>query len=291
MNFRVLRCRQDAIKGFISAEFMQRRLLRMIAVGMTIGLAIALTACTSGLFNPKPALKTKLLISAAASLKDVLNKLEPLFEQRNRSVEATYNFASSGALQQQIEQGAPADIMISAASKQMDALEKKGLILQETRRNLLTNRLVLVVPNRSGPGSGLGIASFQQLAEDRVKRIAIAEPNSVPAGQYAQELFRNLGILATLQPKFVLGNSVRNVLAAVESGNADAGVVYETDAKLSKQVKAVATASPKLHAPIVYPIAVLKRSQQPMAARAYTKFLQSDQAIAVFKQYGFGVIH
>jgi molybdate transport system substrate-binding protein len=287
MNFRALRCCQDATQGFISTEFIQRRLLRMIAVGMAIGVMIALTACTSGLFNPKPALKTKLLISAAASLKDVLNKLEPLFEQRDRSIEAAYNFASSGALQQQIEQGAPADIMISAASKQMDALEKKGLILQETRRNLLTNRLVLIVPNRSE----LGIVGFQQLAEDRVKRIAIAEPNSVPAGQYAQELFRNLGILATLQPKFVLGNSVRNVLAAVESGNADAGVVYATDAKLSQQVKAVATASPKLHAPIVYPIAVLKRSQQPMAARAYAKFLQSDQAIAVFKQYGFGVIH
>lgn len=287
MNFRVLRYRQDAIKGFISTEFMQRQLLRMIAVGIATGTAITLTACTSGLFNPKPPLKTKLLISAAASLKDVLNKLEPLFEQRNRSVETAYNFASSGALQQQIEQGAPADIMISAASKQMDTLEKKGLILSETRRNLLTNRLVLVVPNRSG----LGITGFQKLAEDRVKRIAIAEPNSVPAGQYAQELFRNLGILATLQPKFVLGNSVRNVLAAVESGNADAGVVYETDAKLSNQVKAVATASPKLHAPIVYPIAVLKRSQQPMAARDYAEFLKSDQASAVFKQYGFGVIH
>jgi molybdate transport system substrate-binding protein len=266
---------------------MQRQLLRISAVGMAIGSAIALTACTSGLFNPKSALKTKLLISAAASLKDVLNKLEPSFEQRDRSVEAAYNFASSGVLQQQIEQGAPADIMISAASKQMDALEKKGLILQETRQNLLTNRLVLVVPNRSG----LGIASFQQLAADRVKRIAIAEPNSVPAGQYAQELFRNLGILTILKPKFVLGNSVRNVLAAVESGNADAGVVYETDAKLSKQIKVVATASPKLHSPIVYPVAVLKRSKQPEAARAYAEFLQSDQASAVFKQYGFGVIH
>jgi molybdate transport system substrate-binding protein len=103
-------------------------------------------------------------------------------------------------------------------------------------------------------------------------------------------LFRNLRILDTLQPKFVLGNSVRNVLAAVESGNADAGVVYEMDAKRSKQVRAVATAPAKQHSPIVYPIAVLKRSEQPEAARAYAEFLKSDQAIAFFKQYGFGVI-
>jgi molybdate transport system substrate-binding protein len=253
---------------------------------MGAGSAIALAACNNGRLSPKPASKTTLLISAAASLKDVLNKIEPSFEQRESSVQGTYNFASSGTLQQQIEQGAPADIMISAASKQMDALQKKGLILKETRQNLLTNRLVLVIPNRSG----LGITHFEQLIEDRVKQIAIAEPKSVPAGQYAQELFRNLGILATLQPKFVLGNSVRNVLAAVESGNADAGVVYETDAKLSKQVKAVATASPKLHSPIVYPIAVLKRSKQPEAAKAYVEFLKSDPASAIFKQYGFGVI-
>jgi molybdate transport system substrate-binding protein len=261
---------------------MQRRLFLTIGAGGTIALA----ACSGRQSNPKPASKTTLLISAAASLKDVLNKIEPSFEQRNHSVEGTYNFASSGTLQQQIEQGAPADIMISAASKQMDALEKKGLILQETRQNLLTNRLVLIVPNRSV----LGIARFQQLAESRVKRIAIAEPNSVPAGQYAEELFGNLRILDILQPKFVLGNSVRNVLAAVESGNADAGVVYETDARLSERVKAVATASAKLHSPIVYPIAVLKRSKQPEAARAYVEFLKSNQASAIFKQYGFGVI-
>jgi molybdate transport system substrate-binding protein len=259
---------------------------RRLFLTMGAGSALTLAACRSRPTNPRPASKTKLLISAAASLKDVLNKIEPSFEQQEQSVQGIYNFASSGTLQQQIEQGAPVDIMISAASKQMDALQQKGLILKETRQNLLTNRLVLIVPNHSG----LKITHFEQLTEDRVKRIAIAEPNTVPAGQYAEELFRNLRILDTLRPKFVLGNSVRNVLAAVESGNVDAGVVYETDAKLSTQVKAVATASAKRHSPIVYPIAVLKRSQQPEQARSYIEFLKSAQAITVFKQYGFGLI-
>jgi molybdate transport system substrate-binding protein len=261
---------------------MQRRLFLMIGAGS----ALALAAGIGRRLTPKSSSKTILLISAAASLKDVLAKLEPAFEQRNEFIKGNFNFAGSGTLQRQIEQGAPADIFISAASKQMDALQQKGLLIPKTRHNLLSNRLVLIVSR----GSALDISGFEQLTEDRVKRIAIAEPNSVPAGQYAEELFRNLRILDTLQPKFVLGNSVRNVLAAVESGNVDAGVVYETDANLSQQVKAVATASAKLHSPIVYPIAVLKRSKQPDQARAYIEFLRSDQASAVFKQYGFGVI-
>jgi molybdate transport system substrate-binding protein len=265
---------------------MRRRLLLTMGLTMGASSAIALAACTDRRLNSKPASKTLLLISAAASLKDVLTNLEPSFEQQNHLVQGTYNFAGSGTLQQQIEQGAPVDVLMSAASRQMDALQKRGQLLQGTRQNLLTNRLVLIVPSRSV----LGIQTFQQLAEQQVKRIAIAAPSSVPAGQYAEELFRNLQILDTLQPKFVLGNSVRNVLAAVESGNVDAGVVYETDAKLSKQVKTVAIAPARLHSPIVYPIAVLKRSQHPKAASDYIEFLKQAPARAIFKQYGFGVI-
>jgi molybdate transport system substrate-binding protein len=225
-----------------------------------------------------------LLISAAASLQDALKAIDPTFTQASGAA-VSYNFGSSGTLQQQIEQGAPADIFFSAATRQMDALQQKGLILTDTRRNLLTNHLVLITPSNST----LSLTSFRQLTESNVKKIAVGEPRSVPAGQYAEELFTNLGILTQVRSKLVYGNSVRNVLAAVESGNADAGIVYTTDALISTQVKQVATAPDNLHSPIIYPIAVLKSSKNPQAARTYLQFLSGSQAKAVFQRYGFGI--
>jgi molybdate transport system substrate-binding protein len=225
-----------------------------------------------------------LLISAAASLQNALEAIDSQAEQ-DTGASINYNFAASGALQQQIEQGAPADIFISAAARQMDALQQKGLILTDTRRNLLTNDLVLIVPNNST----LDLTSFRQLTETNVQKIAVGEPRSVPVGQYSEELFKNLGILDQIRSKLVYGNSVRNVLAAVESGNADAGIVYTTDALISNQVKQVATAPDTLHSPIVYPIAVLKDSKNLQTARSYVQFLTSDSAKAVFQRYGFGM--
>ena len=227
---------------------------------------------------------TKLLVSAAASLKDSLEEIKPLY-QNKQQVAIAYNFAASGALQQQIENGAPVDIFISAAEKQMKALRSQGLILEDTQRNLLTTRLVLIVPNNSS-----NITNFKQLTSPEVKRIAVGEPRSVPAGQYAQEVFTKLNILEQVKPKLVLGNNVRQVLAFVESGNADAGIVYLTDAKTSKQVKVAATATEDLHSPIVYPVAVLKGSKNISAAKQYVQFLSSSQAITVFEKYGFGTI-
>lgn len=223
---------------------------------------------------------TKLLVSAAASLQNSLEEIKPLYQKRH-NISLNYNFGASGALQQQIENGAPVDVFISAAQKQMDALDSKGLIITDTRRNLLKNRLVLIVPNSSG------ITDFKQLTEPQVKKIAIGEPKSVPVGQYAEEVLKKLGILEQIRSKFVLGNNVRQVLAAVESGNADAGIVYTTDAKTSKQVKAVATAAENLHSPIVYPIAVLKSSKNISAAKEYVQFLSGSQVRKVFEKYGF----
>ncbi|MBV9390041.1 MAG: molybdate ABC transporter substrate-binding protein [Chroococcidiopsidaceae cyanobacterium CP_BM_ER_R8_30] len=228
---------------------------------------------------------TTLLVAAAASLQDVLQELAPIFEKSSPGMSVKYNFAASGSLQLQIEQGAPVDLFISAGTKQMDALQKQNLIVINTRRNLLTNSLVLVVPSNSQ----LGLTDFRQLTNPNVKRISVGEPRSVPAGQYAEQVFKNLGILAQLQPKLVYGNSVRNVLATVESGNADAGVVYTTDAKISSKVKQVATAPSNSHSPIVYPMAVIAASRNQEAARAYAQFLTSSQAQAVFKRYGFGI--
>jgi molybdate transport system substrate-binding protein len=269
---------------------------RSVVLGALCSLGIGLALGTVGLSRflglysrAKP--NQTLLISAAASLQNVLAKVEPLFVQRYPNVRLKYNFGASGALQRQIEQGAPVDVFISAGKKQVDALQQKGLILNGTRRNLFTNRLVLIVPKNST----LGITTFRQLSQSSVRKIAVGEPRSVPVGQYTEELFKNLGILNSLKPKFVLGNNVRNVLAAVESGNVDVGVVYATDAKVlnqtqPNQIRQVATAPSRLHAPIVYPLAVLKASQNSQAAQAYVQFLASAKAKAIFQQYGFGIV-
>lgn len=233
---------------------------------------------------PSPREPIILLVSAAASLQDALEALNPIFESANPDIQVNYNFAASGSLQQQIEQGAAVDLFISAAAKQMDALQAKHLIVSDTRRNLLTNSLALVVPR----DSTLELREFQHLINPAIHRISVGEPRSVPAGQYAEEVFRNLGILDQLRPKFVYGNSVRNVLGTVESGNADAGVVYTTDAQISDRVRKVATAPSDLHSPIVYPITVIAASRHPQAARTYAQFLTNPEAQAVFRQYGFG---
>lgn len=263
---------------------MKRRRILFFVSGIlaTLMLAIAIRAITPA---PVNAQSTTLLIAAAASLQDAIEELDPLFERANPRIMINYNFAASGSLQQQIEQGAPVDVFISAASRQMDALQEKNLIVANTRHNLLTNDLVLVVPSNST----LGLTSFRQLTNPNVRRISLGEPRSVPAGTYAEELFRNLGILEQLRPKFVLGNSVRNVLGTVESSNADAGVVYKTDARITNQVRQVATAPSNLHSPIVYPIAVIAASRNQQAARTYEQFLSSSQAQVVFRRYGFGI--
>jgi molybdate transport system substrate-binding protein len=248
----------------------------------TAGLTASLGSIVPDPVSAQP--KTTLLVSAAASLQDALKEINPLFRAANPTVEVNYNFAASGALQKQIEQGAPADIFISAAPKQMDALQQQNLLLPNSRRTLLTNQLVLVIPKVST----LKINRFKQLNQPAIKRIAIGEPRSLPAGQYAEEVLRKLGLWESLQPKFVFGNSVRNVLSVVESGNADAGIVYSTDAKIAPNVKVVATAPSDTHSPIVYPMAVLKESKNPQIARAYLQFLATPKAKAVFDKFGFG---
>ena len=227
-----------------------------------------------------------LLVAAAASLQKALEEITPLYTQTNPNQTINYNFAASGALQQQIEQGAPVDVFISAAEKQMKTLQEKGLLVAETQKDLLTNQLVLITPN-SIPGS---VTDFRQLVKPEVKRIAIGEPRSVPVGQYATEVFKNLGILAQVQAKFVFGNNVKAVLTATETGEVDAGIVYFTDAKGSDKVTVAATADRQLHSPIRYPIAVLKSSKLLDASKRFVEFLQSDLAKAVFEKYGFGII-
>ncbi len=226
---------------------------------------------------------TSLTISAAASLKDAMDGIKTLYTQQNPNTNLTINYASSGALQQQIEQGAPVDIFISAAEKQMNALEKKGLLLDGTREKLLKNEMVLIEPVNAQV-----VTDFNDLTSDRVKKIALGEPKSVPAGQYAQEVLTSLKLIDKIKPKVVYASNVRQVLNYVETGNVDAGLVYSSDAKSTNKVKVVKEAPEETHSPIVYPIAVLKSSKNPDAAKDLIQFLiTNEQAKATFKNWGF----
>ncbi len=226
--------------------------------------------------------KSSIVVSAAASLKDALDALTPVFARERPDIAIHYNLGASGTLQQQIQQGAPVDAYISAAPAQMDALDSKGLLLPGSRRNLLRNTLVLIAPAGS-----VQISNFNDLLKPSVKIIAIGEPQTVPAGKYAQEVLTHFGLYKPLEPKVVFAKDVRQVLTYVASGNADAGIVYATDAKISRQVKVVAVAPQDSHAPIIYPVAVIKDTKNAEAAKAFVAFLSSRAAQSIFEKYGF----
>jgi molybdate transport system substrate-binding protein len=227
--------------------------------------------------------QTTLTISAAASLKDALAETETAYEQSHATVIFSNNFGSSGTLAAQIDQGAPADVFFSAAAKPMDDLQNKGLIVAGTRRNLLRNTLALIAPLDSK------LRDFQGLASSSVRMIALGDPASVPAGQYGRQTLVALHLWDQLNRKFVLAKDVRQVLIYVETGNADAGLVYATDAQSSGKVRIVAAAPELMHDPIVYPAAVVKGSHSQEAARKFVEYLGSPAAQAIFVKRGFTI--
>ncbi|MBZ8178862.1 molybdate ABC transporter substrate-binding protein [Oscillatoria salina] len=226
---------------------------------------------------------SELTVSAAASMQDAMKAVGEMYQQEHPNTIINYNFGSSGSLQQQIEQGAPVDVFISAAEKQMNALEAKGLLLEGTRQNLLKNEVVLIV----ALNNSLDITDFQDLSSSKVERFSLGEPESVPAGQYGKEVLTSLNIYDEIQSKTVFAKDVRQVLSYVETGNVDAGIVYGTDAKVSDKVKVIATASADTHKPIIYPVAVIKNTQNTEAAKEFVAFLLSEKAQAKFEEYGF----
>jgi molybdate transport system substrate-binding protein len=253
----------------------------------TIPIVLVSIILVFSLFGCSSATPVELNVSAAASLTDVLKEINALYVQENPNVTITPNFASSGTLQQQIEQGAPCDVFLSAAAAQMDNLQNGELILTDTRKNLLNNSVVLIVP----VDSTLGITSFNDLATDKVTSVAIGDPKSVPGGKYAQQAFDALGITDQVQPKEILGNTMPQVLTYVETGNVEAGIVFATDALMSTKVIVVASAPAEINAKIVYPVAVIKASKNVNAAKAYIAFLFSDKAKAIFEKYGFTMVN
>lgn len=223
-----------------------------------------------------------LTISAAVSLKDALDAITPLFAQVQPQVSLHFNLGASGTLQQQIEEGAPVDVYISASPDQMDALAKEDLLLAGSRQNLARNTVVLIAPVGASR-----ITGFQDLRNPSVKFIAIGEPQTVPAGKYAEEVLTHLGLYDEIKRRLVFAKDVRQVLTYVASSNADAGVVYATDARTTSYVKIVAVAPEDSHEPVVYSVAVLKETQNAAAARTFVAFLLSTQGQSTFEKFGF----
>lgn len=231
--------------------------------------------------NPQP---VALTIAVAASVQDAMTEVQAAYQQVEPNVTITYTVGSSGSLAQQIIQGAPTDIFLSASPKWMDELAARGDIVADSRRDVLQNSLVLVVPANAA-GTVTGFADLRH-----VDKVAIGEPASVPAGQYAQEVLTALNLFDALDSQLVFGKHVRQVLAYVETGNVDAGIVYATDAKLTDRVTVITTAPANTHSPIIYPIAIVQDSDAVAEAEAFLDFLGSDTAIAIFQEYGFDVV-
>jgi molybdate transport system substrate-binding protein len=276
-----MRWAKDHLNAAIRLEFTMR--LNYLRTSLAAILAVSL-AVVSGYATPRatPQPKVELTVSAAISLKDALDEIAQLYHAETPGTVIHFNLGGSGTLQHQIEQGAPVDIFISASEDQMNSLESEGLLSPGTRKDLLKNTVVLIVPKGKS-----GISSFQDLARPEVKVIAIGDPQTVPAGKYAQEVLTHFHLYEQLKPKLVLAKDVRQVLTYVITGNVDAGIVYATDAKISSAVSVVATAPADSHSPTVYPVAALKASKQPAEAKRFLDFLISAKALAVFEKYGF----
>lgn len=224
----------------------------------------------------------ELNISAAASLKEVMADLETAYNKVADNVTLVVNYGGSGSLQQQIEQGAPCDLFISAGQKQMNTLKEKGLLVDETTKDLVENDLVLIT------AKGVEIKSFDDLKNSDIKHIAVGDPGSVPAGKYADEVLVNTGIKDSISDKLVFAKDVKEVLAWVASGNADAGFVYLSDALNNSNVNVVKNV-PEVneHSPIIYPVSVIKDSKNIEEAKKFEDFLFTEEAQKIFEKYGY----
>ncbi|TCZ81280.1 molybdate ABC transporter substrate-binding protein [Paenibacillus albiflavus] len=228
-----------------------------------------------------------LTISAAASLTDALQEIKSNYEKNNKGVNLLFNFAASGTLQQQIEQGAPVDLFISAATKNMQALVDKQLIKQDQHTKLLANELVAITASDSKVK--MTLKGVNELQNKDILKIAIGIPESVPAGSYAKEALTRAGVWDALQPKLVQAKDVRQVLQYVETGNVDVGFVYKTDALTSDKVQLAYTIDQASYTPIEYPIGIVQASAHAKEAEELYNYLQTKEAMEVFLKYGFSM--
>ncbi len=230
------------------------------------------------------AVAQELTLSAAISMKEAVDEIGRQFVASRPGTTLSFNFGSSGELQKQIEAGAPVDVFISAASRQMDELQQKGLVLPATRRNFARNVLVVIKP----ADSTIDLARSADLLDPRVRRVAIGNPKTVPVGQYTEESLRSAGLWERIQPKLVFAENVRQALEYVARGEVDAGFVYTTDfAVRTERVREAFRPGEDTYRPVIYPAAVVKASRQPALAQAFVDALVSGDAQAVLRRLGF----
>lgn len=229
-----------------------------------------------------PVRAEELVVSAAASLTNAFREVGGAFERAQTDVKVTFNFAASGPLLQQIENGAPVDVFVSADQETMNAAEKKQLTVSATRRNFVSNQLVLVQPKSGLPLKGIG-----DLAHQAVRRIAVGNPASVPVGRYTRDVLQAEQLWDAVQPRVINADSVRQVLDYVARGEVDAGFVYATDAAIARDKVTVVTAISTLR-PVVYPIAIVSTSKKPKLADSFVAFVLAPEAQAILQKYGFG---
>ena len=253
-----------------------------LSILLTGVMAASLFGCAGNKKNQKKE-DVKLTVAAAASLENAFeDELIPMFEKANPNIKIEGVYDSSGKLQLQIEKGLDADVFFSAATTQMDALKDEGLVDKDSISNVLENKLVLI----KGKDSDTSVTGFNNITD--AKMIAIGDPEVVPAGSYAKEALTNLGVWNSIQDHLSLAGNVTEVLSQVETGNAQIGLVYATDAASSDKVEVIAECDNSLLAsPVLYPVGRVSSTKHKKDANAFIKFLKSDKALKVFKKYGF----
>ena len=251
--------------------------LKLFLLLLVFSLVIA--ACNN---NESPEDTVKITVSAAISLTGALEEIQAIYEAENNVI-LSFNLGGSGSLAQQIQQGAPVDVFISANQEWMDTLEDADLIVGATREDITGNKLVLI----TGKDSPIDYESIDNISAEDIEQIAIGNPESVPAGMYSEQLLNKLDMWDILKDKLVLAKDVRQVLTYVETGNVDIGFVYESDALTSNGIKIVATAEDGLHDPVIYPAAVLKDTKHEKEASDFVRFIASDVAQEILLKHGF----
>jgi len=226
----------------------------------------------------------EITISAAISLKNAFEDIATIFQQRNSGTKVVFNFGGSGDLARQIEAGAPVDLFASAAQKDMDDIDGKGLVASNSRKNFAGNAVVLIKP----ANSSIAINSMEDLRKKEVGKIAIGNPKTVPAGRYAEEVLKHFNLQESLREKLIFAENVRQVLDYVARGEVDAGLVYSTDAMVrSKEVKVVMKLPESSHPPVVYPIGVIKGTKEESLSRAFVDLVVSAEGQKILNKYGF----
>lgn len=253
--------------------------MRQLLLVITILLILILASCTKSEADEK----TEILVAAASSVMPALTKIATEFEKTNTAIKITFTFGSSGKLAQQIKSGAPIDVFISASSSDMDMLEEERKIESDTRIDITSNTLVVI--RQKNADNSLNNEGNPFMFE--INHFGIGNPNTVPAGVYAKEALTKLGEWETLEPKFVYGKDVRQVLTFVETGNAEMGIVFTSDAQSSSKVEVISEIDPTLHSSAVYPGAVVTATKQPKVASAFLDYMKTPEVQKILVDYGF----